>query len=187
MQASALLLGIFLWWAQNTSLALVSLLRLHINPESTPGKTKVGMLLRGMPSAQHIAMLKSHRSLEIWCVLWLLLCVLTSCCSTKWWFTYLHNCFILLSFCKRRLGIMTQGNTQKATAPSSSFSQNIQRSWKGKLLRFTRQNSGTWHSVQAQDILSPIVWIYKPCALQPLLPQTQSSWFWVVAFSVFYW
>lgn len=63
MQASALLLHIYLWWPQNTGLAVVSLLRLDINPEHTPGKTKVGMLLRGMPSAWPTAMLNIHCSL----------------------------------------------------------------------------------------------------------------------------
>ena len=70
------------------------------------------------------------------------------CC--QWRFTCLHNCLPLLSFCKRRLGIMTQENTPKATAPSSSFSLNIQRSWKGRSLRFTRQSSGACPSVQVR-------------------------------------
>lgn len=61
--------------------------------------------------------------------------VCESCC-----FANLYHCFPLPSFYQRRLAIMTRGNTLKATAPSSSFFLNIQRSWKGKLLRFTRQN-----------------------------------------------
>ena len=77
------------------------------------------------------------------------------CC--QWRFTCpVSYCFPLLSFCKRRSGIMTQENTPKATAPSSSFSLNIQRSWKGRLLRFTRQSSGACPSIQARPLSAPV-------------------------------
>lgn len=78
------------------------------------------------------------------CALPFALCVNFSLFTSDDFLPISTTVFTLLYFCKRRLGIMTQGNTLKATAPSSSFSQNIQRSWKGRLPRFTRQNSGTW-------------------------------------------
>lgn len=51
-------------------------------------------------------------------------------------------CFLSPAFEKRRLAIMTQESTQKAIAPSSSFSRNTPKNWKRKLPRFTRPNSG---------------------------------------------
>lgn len=51
--------------------------------------------------------------------------------------------FLYFPFCKRKLGTMILGSILKATAPSFSFSQNTQKSWRRKLLRFTRWSSGT--------------------------------------------
>ena len=80
VQASALLLQMYMWRPQNAGSALPSLLGLDINSVCTPGKTKVGLLLRNTPSARLTTVLRIHCSLQIWRRLWLLPSVLISCC-----------------------------------------------------------------------------------------------------------
>lgn len=136
VETSALLLHIYSRCPlEHRVSSAISLLRLDLNHLHTE-KTNMDTLPGGTPSAcpqpcsGSTVPCKSGACFE-GCRVFILCC-----------FANPRNCFPLLSFYKRRSAIMTQENTLKATAPSSSFFLNIQRSWKGKLLRFTRQNSG---------------------------------------------
>lgn len=142
--------AVYLWWSQDTGSAPLSPHGLETQPMDTGGETKPGLLLRPALRPAHS---RAQDPLFVANVVQTLPSALRVVLPVT---IYLSpQLFPLLSFCKRRLGIMTQENTPKATAPSSSFSLNIQRSWKGRLLRFTGQSSGACPAVQARPLSPP--------------------------------